>query len=178
VTRICKIFVTLAISTLSTFTIAHALNPQFAIAQPEEVTPLSKCSKFVTGTYLTTIVDANGNFASRGMITLTQDGNIFVIDSNQGGVKDSFNPFGDTQGAYKCTGNREISATGINFGFPGDDGVNDIARSDIGATFDQQTQTVQGTITVRSFALNANPLSEEGSVVGTFPFTGQRVNAK
>ena len=30
-----------------------------------------------------------------------------------------------------------------------------------------------GTITVSAFDLEANPLQEQGNVVGTFPFTGQ-----
>jgi hypothetical protein len=74
---------------------------------------------------------------------------------------------------YKGEGG--IRAVGINFGFSGPDGVNDIARSDISTTFDPKAQSTQGTITVRSYALNANPLAEQGSVVGTFPFTGQRI---
>lgn len=174
--RTRKTFVTLTLCILLALIIAVALNLRLVAAQPIGKTNLSKCSRFVTGAYLTTISDVNGNFASRGVITLTQDGNLFVIDSNQGGVKGSFNPFGDTQGAYNCTTNREITAAGINFGFSGDFGVNDIARSDIHASFSQDTQTVQGTITILSFALKANPLLDEGSVVGTFPFIGQRIN--
>lgn len=175
--RTPKTFVTLTLCILVALIIAVGLNSRLVAAQLEGKTNLSKCSRFVMGAYLTTISDVNDNFSSRGVITLTQDGNLFVIDSNQGGVKGSFNPFGDTQGAYKCIANREITATGINFGFPGDFGVNDIARSDIRASFSQDTQTVQGTITVLSFALKANPLEDEGSVVGTFPFIGQRINA-
>ncbi|MEA5507224.1 hypothetical protein VB735_29855 [Halotia wernerae UHCC 0503] len=171
-----RIFVILTICLLSVLAIIGILKPHSVTAQSEAQTLFSKkCSIFVTGTYLTTISDANGQLASRGVITLTSDGNFFVIDSNQGGVKGAFNPFGDTQGAYTCTGNQEISATGINFGFSGPDGTNDIARSDIHATFSRLTQAVKGTITVRSFALNANPLEEKGLVVGTFPFIGQRV---
>ncbi|MHC5826559.1 MAG: hypothetical protein ACYT04_64515, partial [Nostoc sp.] len=54
------------------------------------------CTKFATGTNLTTISDSTGKFASRSLITLTTDGNILVTDSNQGGVylgKNQFNPF-------------------------------------------------------------------------------------
>ncbi|MEH2381952.1 MAG: hypothetical protein V7K27_24185 [Nostoc sp.] len=173
-----RIFVMLTICLLSVLAITGIFKPHLVAAQSKAQTLFSnKCSSFVTGTYLTTIFDAKGQLASRGVITLTPDGNFFVIDSNQGGVKEAFNPFGDTQGAYTCTGNQDISATGINFGFSGPDGANDIARSDIRATFHRLTQAVKGTITVRSFALNANPLEEKGSVVGTFPFTGQRVKA-
>ncbi len=177
--KISRIFVMLTICLLSVVSITGILKPHLVAAQSSTQSQvLNKCSRFVTGTYLTTIFEANGKFASRGVITLEQDGNIFVTDSNQGGVEGVFNPFGDTQGAYTCTSNQEISAIGINFGFSGPDGANDIARSDIRATFNQLTQAVQGTITVRSFALNANPLEEEGSVVGTFPFTAQRVRSE
>jgi hypothetical protein len=177
--KIIRFFVTLTICLLAALATATILKPHVVVAQSEVQALFSQsCSSFVRGTYLTTILDAKGQFASRGVITLTADGNIFVTDSNQGGVARVFNPFGDTQGVYTCTGNREIRATGVNFGFSGPDGVNDIARSDIKAMFNQSTQSVQGTITVRAFALNANPLKEEGLVVGTSTFTGQRVEAK
>ncbi|MCC5642322.1 hypothetical protein LC607_05020 [Nostoc sp. CHAB 5824] len=165
---------------LSALTVTYVLNTPFVLSQPEAETSIfrsNKCSKLVPGTYLTTILDANGNFASRGVITLTKEGNLFVTDSNQGGVSGAFNPFGDTQGSYRCIEKKAISATGINFGFSGNNGVNDIARSDIKAILNPITQTLQGTITVRSFALKANPLQEEGVLVGTFSFTGQRINA-
>jgi hypothetical protein len=90
-------------------------------------------------------------------------------------VKGVFNPFGDTQGSYTCTSHREIRSVGINFGFSGPDGANDIARSDIQATLNQQSTELQGTINVTSFALNANPLRGTGSAVGSFQFTGQRI---
>jgi hypothetical protein len=110
-----RIFIMLMICLLSVLTITAILKPNLATAQSEAQTLFAnKCRSFVTGTYLTTIVDANGQFASRGVITLTADGNLFVIDSNQGGVEKVFNPFGDTQGAYTCTSNQEISAVGIN----------------------------------------------------------------
>jgi hypothetical protein len=177
--KIRRIFAILTIFLLSVLTITAILKPNLAVAQSEVQTlSLKRCSSAIAGTYLTTILDPNGQFASRGVITLTADGNIFITDSNQGGIPGVFNPFGDTQGAYTCTNNRAISAIGINFGFSGPDGVNDIARSDILATFDQAAQVVQGTTTVSSFDLNANPLEGGGSVVGTFSITGQRVEAK
>jgi hypothetical protein len=173
--KISKRFIMLAVCLLSVLTIATIWKPNLVAAQSDARAASRGCRSLVTGSYLTTIVDANGELASRGVITLTADGNIFVIDSNQGGVAGVFNPFGDTQGAYTCASNQEIRAVGINFGFSGPDGVNDIARSDISATFDPKAQTTQGTITVRSYALSANPLAEQGSVVGTFPLTGQRI---
>ncbi len=150
--------------------------PYFASAHSQEQFSSSRrCRNFFAGSYLTTIVDAKGKFSSRGVISFSEDGNLFVTDSNQGGVQGVFNPFGDTQGSYTCTSNREIRAVGINFGFSGPNGVNDIARSDIQATLNQQSMELQGIITVSSFALDANPLKGAGSVVGSFQFTGQRI---
>jgi hypothetical protein len=152
--------------------------PHLASAQSQGQSNASRvCRNIFTGTYLTTITDTNGQFASRGVITFSADGNFFVTDSNQGGVEGVFNPFGDTQGTYVCTSNQEIRAVGINFGFSGPDGANDIARSDIGATVARQSRELRGSITVTSFALNADPLAGGGSVVGTFQVTGQLINA-
>jgi hypothetical protein len=150
--------------------------PYLASAQSQDLSNASgRCRNIFTGTYLMTVSDAKGQFASRAVITFSADGNFFVTDSNQGGVKGVFNPFGDTQGTYVCTSNQTIRAVGINFGFSGPDGTNDIARSDIQATVNRQSRSLQGSITVKSFALNANPLAGGGSVVGTFQLTGQPI---
>jgi hypothetical protein len=171
--RIC---ILLMICLFSLFLITSV--PHLASAQSQAQSNASRgCRNIFTGTYLTTIADGKGQFASRGVITFSADGNFFVTDSNQGGVEGVFNPFGDTQGTYVCTSNQEIRAVGINFGFSGRDGVNDIARSDIRATVARQSGALQGSITVTSFALNADPLASGGSVVGTFQVTGQLINA-
>lgn len=174
--KIRRICILLMICLSSLFLIASF--PHLASAQSQAQSNTSKgCRNIFTGTYLTTISDAKGQFASRGVITFSADGNFFVTDSNQGGVKGVFNPFGDTQGTYVCTSNQEIRAVGINFGFSGPDGANDIARSDIQATVDRQSRALQGSITVKAFALNTNPLAGGGSVVGTFQVRGQPIQA-
>ena len=109
------------------------------------------------------------------IITFTSDGNIFVVESTQSGIPGVINPFGDAQGAWKCTGNRQITATTLNFSYPGPEGPGFLARTDYSAMFDPQTEMVEGTITVRFLNLNANPQQEEGSVAGTFDFVGQRI---
>lgn len=135
------------------------------------------CSKVVTGTYLTTIKDSNGKFASRGLITLTKEGNFIAGDSNQGGLSGVFNPFTTLQGTWVCTGNKEITARAIDFSLSNQGGTG-IARVDYHATFNPTTQTVQGTISLHLFDLKSNPLSGNGQDGGTTFFTGQLITAK
>lgn len=145
---------------------------------PENIANTARCRQNVTGAYLTTIFNPDGTIGSRGVITLTKDGNFFVIDSNQGGVTNVFNPFSSGQGAWKCNSKTGVSARSITFAFPGSAGsTGSIARSDYQATFNPQTQTVQGTITLRFFSLNANPLLNNVPSVGTFNFSGQQIKA-
>ncbi|MEH2269745.1 MAG: hypothetical protein V7K68_15125 [Nostoc sp.] len=141
-----------------------------------ETNNTARCSKNVSGSYLTTIFNSDGTIGSRGVITLTEEGNFFVIDSNQGGVTNVFNPFSNGQGAWKCNSKTGVSARSITFAFPGSAGsTGSIARSDYQASFNPQTQTVQGTITLRFFNLNANPLLNNVPPVGTFNFSGQQI---
>ena len=175
---------TFAICTLSAVSVPDVLNLNKVKAKPatdyRNEAPNYRdadCRSLVSGTYLTTL-SQDGTTASRAIITLTQDGNIFVVDSNQGGVPGAFNPFGDSQGAWKCTGNREITATTLNFSYPGSEGPGSLARQNFRVTFDPSTGAVQGTLTRRFFNLNANPLEDDAPVGGTFNLTGQRVTAE
>ncbi|MEH2158528.1 hypothetical protein [Nostoc sp.] len=145
---------------------------------PETIANTARCRLNVTGAYLTKIFNPDGTIGSRGVITLTADGNFFVIDSNQGGVTNVFNPFSSGQGAWKCNGKTGVSARSITFAYPGSAGsTGSIARSDYQASFNPQTQTVEGTITLRFFNLNANPLLNNVPPVGTFNFSGQQIKA-
>ncbi|PHM10846.1 hypothetical protein [Nostoc sp. 'Peltigera malacea cyanobiont' DB3992] len=136
------------------------------------------CSQNVSGSYLTKIFNSDGTIGSRGVITLTTDGNFFVIDSNQGGVTKVFNPFSSGQGAWKCNGKTGVSARSVTFAYPGSaESTGSIARSDYQASFNPQTQTVEGTIILRFFNLNANPLLDNVLPVGTFNFSGQQIKA-
>ncbi|MEH1813462.1 MAG: hypothetical protein V7K26_00845 [Nostoc sp.] len=149
-----------------------------SVAVSETIADTTICRLNVTGSYLTTIFNSNGTIGSRGVITFTTDGNFFVIDSNQGGVTNVFNPFSSGQGAWKCNGTTGVSARSITFAYPGSAGsTGSIAQSDYQASFNPQTQTVQGTITLRFFNLNANPLLDNVPPVGTFNFSGQQIKA-
>ena len=179
-TRTRKAFAMFTICALSALSIPDVLSLRPAAAEPINTTSdQAGCGKLVTGTYVTTISTSNGEFASRSIITLTPGGNILVADSNQGGVPGVFNPFTETQGAWKCTKNGEITAKVFNFSLTGPEGTAvGLARQNYSVTFDRQTQTVQGTIKLRFLDLNANSLDADGSDGGTFTFTGQRITAE
>lgn len=100
---------------------------------------------------------------------------IFVVESTQSGIPGVINPFGDAQGAWKCTPNGKITATTLNFSYPGAQGPGFVARTDYSVTFDQKTQMLQGTVSIRFFDFDANPLADDAPVVGTFDFAAQRV---
>jgi len=169
-----KVFATLAICVLLAFlTIAAFVNLHEASAQS-----IADCRKLVTGTYLTKVSGAFGSF--RLIMTFTQDGNSFSTGSNQSNApsplyKGGVQSFSNVQGSWKCTSDREITATVLNFNYPTATLPGTITRSDINATFDPKAGIVQATATLRSFSLNANPLKDDAPVAGTETFTGQRI---
>lgn len=160
-----KVIAMLMISTLSALSFSALANPLKAEAQTPKVE--DTCGKSVAGTYLITIKDSTGKFASRQLITLTRDGNVIIGDSNQGGISGVFNPFTAAQGTYQCVGQTKIRARALDFALPGG-----IARDDYQATFNLTTKTVTGTIALSFFGLTDNPLGS-GTVAGTFTFEGQ-----
>lgn len=161
--------VTFTICVLLALTTTFFVNLHKVSAQP-----ITDCRKLVTGTYLTTNSADFGSF--RSIITFTQDGNFFATASNQSGDS-SFSGYGNVQGSWKCTSNREIIATTLNFSYPTATLPGSIGRSDISAIFDPKNGIVQATVTLKSFDLNANPLLDDAPATGpfTFTFTGQRV---
>ena len=123
---------------------------------------------FSGSTYLTTITNANtGAFSSRSVITFHGDHSIQVIDSGQGGPGIQFS---SQQGAWVSSPSATITARTLDFSFPSAG----IARVDYTFTTINPEQ-VAGTITLTVFPLTADPLDGGGTVVGTFNFTGTRV---
>ncbi|MBD2446659.1 hypothetical protein H6G76_05660 [Nostoc sp. FACHB-152] len=177
--KIHKTLLGLTIGVFTTVSILNICNTQKVKA--ESVINLNSeqtvCSRFVTGTYLTTIKDTKGKFASRALITLTKEGNLIVTDSNQGGISGQFDPFTTSQGTWACNGTKAITGRALNFSIS-NQGGSGIARNDYQATFNQRTQTVEGTIELRLFGLQANPLQGNGQNAGSFSFTGQLVTAR
>jgi hypothetical protein len=126
---------------------------------------------FSDGSYLTTIKDAGGNFASRSVITMHADQTILAVDSAEEGPKDYF---GSQLGTWKPAGNHRIAARTINFRYPHGTDPGGVARSDYVISFAPDRRQVTGTITLRTFPLeDGNPLEDEGTLIGTFTFEGE-----
>jgi len=117
--------------------------------------------------YLTTVKDSNGNFASRGVITLHADQTMSVIDSGQGGPAFLFS---SQLGSWKSNGQGGAVARTIDFDFPSAG----VARLDYTIRFGSNG-TITGTITLTDFPLTGNPLDGGGTVLGTFTFSGQMI---
>ena len=118
------------------------------------------CRRLV-GAYLLTVKDSNGNFASRQVLTLSSDGNAFVVDSGQGGVPNSVNPFTSEQGSWDCQPDFPASATAmlLDFSLPGSvAGGQTIGRADYEISSVPAAKTISGTIELRFFPLTGNPL--------------------
>ena len=131
------------------------------------------CRGILTGTFLTTIRASTGAFASRSAVTLHGDGTQSAIDSRQHqGVQGT--SFSAQQGAYRCTGSRTASATTLNFGFPRQE---TIARSDWSITYNTETKSIAGTITVFIYigVEGVDPFGKDGKQIDMFRFTSVRV---
>ena len=136
-----------------------SLYPQNAAAEPE--------CHFRGATYITTVTDSTGAFASRDVITLNADHTLLVVDSGQGG------PFFFTsqQGTWGVGNKGTLVGRTIDFDFPPNA---DVARLDYTFKFEADG-SISGTITFYTFPLTANPLDGGGTLVGTFNFTGYKV---
>lgn len=165
--KIRNAFATLTIYVLSTLSAFNFMNPQKVEAES-----ITDCRQLVAGTYLATNTANFGSF--RTIITFNQDGN-FVSNASVQNGNTTFQPFGNIQGSWKCTSDREITATGLDFNYPTATLPGAITRTDFHIKFDPKAGIVQATATLKMFDLNANPLSDDVPVEGTFTFTGLRI---
>jgi hypothetical protein len=125
---------------------------------------------FTGASYLITVNNSNGTFASRGVIALHLGGTMSVIDSGQGGPTFFFS---SQLGSWAPNGNGGLVARTIDFDYPPNA---DVARLDYTIKFSTATPgQVTGTITLTTFPLTGNPLDGGGTVAGTFTFTGQLI---
>jgi hypothetical protein len=120
-------------------------------------------------TYLITITDAQGAFTSRVVITLHGDRTLSAIDSDQGGPTFFFT---SQLGAWAPDGKGGAVGRTLDFDFPP---APDVARLDYTFTFSAHDTQVAGTITLRTFPLQGDPLDGDGTVLGEFTFTGRLV---
>lgn len=130
----------------------------------------------LTGSYLID-VESGKSLSSRQVLTLTADGNAFVIDSNQGGVTGSFDPFSSEQGSWTCQSADRATATVLDFDIPaGSPKGQHLYRADYKITGHPATKTISGTIELRQFPFTANPLKHPlPTPIATFTFTGAAI---
>jgi hypothetical protein len=134
----------------------------------------------LSATYLLTALNSDGSFAARQLLTLTEDRNVIVDDSAQGGVTNVFNPFTTAQGTWECESRSspiQADATALFFSLPGSvSGGQTIGRIDYEITLHAVSKSISGTIDLRFFPLTGNPLATPlPAPNATFTFTGVRV---
>jgi hypothetical protein len=82
------------------------------------------------------------------------------------------------QGTWRCTGKRSLSAVAINFSLPGQSSTEGtIVRVDYKADR-TSSNTLDGTIELRSYELTGNPLDSSVPATAGFRFIGQRILPK
>lgn len=131
----------------------------------------------MAGTYLATIANGTGDYASRALITLFADGNLHIVDSSQDvGLQGS--SFSTQSGAWRCSTDASAAATTLNFGFPP---RGSIARSDwtLDQAHSKSGQALKGTIDLHIFpgVKDVDPFRTDSKPVDRFYFTAQRVKA-
>ncbi|MBV8091822.1 MAG: hypothetical protein JO110_01045 [Acetobacteraceae bacterium] len=139
----------------------------------------SNCRR-LAGPYLVTVTDNSGNLVVRQVLTLSNDGNAFLIDSGQGGVPNSFNPFTSAQGFWSCQFGFPTSATAtvLDFSLPGTvPGDQHIGRTDYQIRFAPGSGAISGTLELRFFPLTGDPLVVPLPTppASSFTFTGEAV---
>jgi hypothetical protein len=163
-------------SVLGTLSIL-VLGPTLVFLAPQVTNAATRrCDHLVVGTYLTTVTDAKGSITSRSILTLSGDGTLASIESNQGGLEGVYNPFTDAQGSWQCTGTQTFTGTSLNFTLAGSVSPDlGIARLDFKATVTKETHAVKGTMELRFFPMSANPLEDKVPPFATFSFEGQHI---
>ncbi len=125
---------------------------------------------FSGGSYLMTITDSEGRFASRAVITLHADGTASAIDSGQGGPTFTFT---SQQGSWKSNGSHGIVARTINFSYT--PGLSGVARTEYEIRLAPDRRSLTGTVTVTMFPLETTDFDNALGTLGPFPFVGHLI---
>jgi hypothetical protein len=126
--------------------------------------------------YLITVTDSNGNFFTRGILTLHADHTMSVVEADSGGPTYYFT---SELGSWRPDDTGGAIGRALDFDLYGHtvypDG--DVARVDYTMSFqdDSPLRRIVGTETVTIFPLQSNPLGGGGTTLGTFNFTGQLI---
>ena len=134
---------------------------------------LEENEKAAAGTYL---IMQNDGFQQ--LLTLADGRVAFSQNSDQRSLPA---PFGDQQGAWKVTGDREVKVRTLDFVYDFDDGtLTGYGLSTFIGTFDMDFSEFTGTVLVEIFGTEQDPLDpdeEPGNTFGPISFDGRRVTA-
>ena len=132
------------------------------------------CAHLVTGTYLSRIVDAQGNLLSRSILNFHAGGTLLSLDSNQAGIPGQFNPFTSNTGEWACTGRTSLIASILSFTLPGTEVPQPgLARNNFDFRIDPRTGNLEGSLELIFYPLEGDPLNGVGIVAATASITAQ-----
>ncbi len=157
-----------------------AAGPRAAAAQQ---TGLEPCDG-VVGTYVVSITDIEGVFASRQIVSFLPGGIYLVRGSGaQRRFPGVFEPFPIGQGVWKCAADGSdgigIDAMVLAFTRPQAERRRGFARADYKVSFDPAANSISARITLRLTAEGdieaADPIDSPGPVIEEFGLQGERV---
>ena len=112
--------------------------------------------------YLTTVTDSNGNFFTRGILTLHADHTMSVVEADSGGPTYYFT---GEFGSWRPDGKGAAVGRTVDFDFFGGHPVypnGDVARIDYTISYQNDGRRIGGTYTVTIFPLQGNPFGGGG----------------
>ena len=149
-----------------------------AMAMDQRSDKNRSCRSLITGSYLISIQEDDGDFASRAVITFHDDGTLAVADARESSGVDDV-AFSGQLGSYRCRNRRNVIATTLDFGFPP---TANIGRLDYQVKVSGK-RDIAGEITLRlltpvescdPFDLSTCSLE----FTGDFSFSGSRIPAR
>ncbi len=166
--------------------VAIALTPPAWQASAQTPSPEAADCQSLVGTYVTTVSDVEGVFASRGLLSLASGGVFLMSDSGQSGIPGIYEPFTSAQGAWKCLGTEEgkvkATALGLNFFLPGEGRTAGFGRTNYQLTLDPSSGQLSGaaelSFTAEGDLESADPIAKPGAALETFELSGKRVPLK
>lgn len=136
------------------------------------------------GTFLVSMAGRgpDDSVTSRGLLSLSGDGQATLIDANQEGVS-GFAPYSSAGGAWTCVSSdedgTEVSVLMLHFTFvTGAFPTQQIGRVDIDASIDPSQASLSGTLGFSLMAIDGDPLAQTNTApVLSGPIIGQKIVA-
>ena len=141
----------------------------------------SDCASAV-GTFLVSMAGrgTGDSVTSRGLLSLSSDGQATLIDANQDGIT-GFAPYSVADGAWACVSSDgdsvEVSVLMLHFTFiTGDFPTQQIGRVDVDASIDASQESLSGTLDFSLVPIDGNPLEQTDAAPAlSGPITGQKI---